>query len=157
MFYANCHEEWYQGDILASFPFVVSDLTSTNSGKSLKLFDKPAIIISQTCDIQRKDFVQVCPVHDFDHLKSQLMRDGKSEQSADDALDSVRRGNTEARFYLPQEPSFGMKEGYADLNFICTVSRKQLMQLNRIVTLNDHPRQVFAYFVSNLFLKPHFV
>ncbi len=155
MFYEPCKTEWYQGDIVSSFPAIVTDLTDNNRSRSLKLFDKPALAISQTCDLQRRPFVQVSPIHSFSYLKDELIKSGKSETSADSFIDSVRNKQVNYYFYLEADSARGIDEGYADLNFVCTVSRSQLIQLPRIATLNDYNRQVLAYFVGNLFLRPH--
>lgn len=155
MFYEECKTEWYQGDIVSSLPFVVTDLTHTNRTKALKLFDKPALITSQTCDLQRRPFIQVCPIHDFGHLKAELIAGGKSEQGAQSFIDSVRNKNVNYYFYIPEDEGRGISEGYADLNFVTTVSRTQLLQLSRVCTLSDYARQQLAYFVGNLYLRPH--
>jgi len=155
VFYEQCKEEWYQGDLVVSFPVIVTDLTANNSSKSLKLFDRLVIVVSQTCDLQRRPFVQVSPVHDFNYLKSELLKDGRTEGSAQSFISSIKNKGVNYYFYLPEDPTRGIKEGYADLNFLSTVSRTQLVRQTRVATISDYQRHVLAYSIGNLFLRPH--
>lgn len=157
LFYEAVRNDWHQGDIIDRFPFTVSDLNPQNASRSVRLSDFPAIIITQTCDLQRRNFTQVCPIFDFAFLKAQLIAEGKTEQGAEGAIDSIRKGKTEYRFYLPADSVYNINEGFVDLNLVCSIPRQQVQQLNRIASLQDHPRQVLAYFVSNLYVKPHSV
>jgi hypothetical protein len=133
--YEPYNTEWYQGDIVSTFPFAATDLTDADDA-SVRLFEKPALVISQTCDLQRRPFVQVCPIHDFEHLKRELMAGGKSEQGSESVIASVRSRGVNYFFYLAENAELGIKEGYADLNFISTVARAQLQSLPRIATLD---------------------
>lgn len=153
MFYAPCQDEWFQGDILSDFPFIATDLSSRTS--STELFRKQALIITQTCDLQRRHFIQLCPIHNFDDLKKDLVDGGKSEKGAESFIDSIRNRTVNYYFYLKADAVLGIKEGYADLNFISTIPRTQLLTLNRITSLATYPRQVLAYQSGNLFLRPH--
>lgn len=155
MFYVDCHNEWYQGDIVASLPIIVTDLEHERSSSN-KLFTKPALTISQTCDLQRRPFVQICPIHSFAYLKQQLLKAGKSEQGAESYMEAIRnRTGVSYYFYLPPEKEYGIDEGYADLGFVSTLALKQLTTLPRIATLNDHPRHILASQVGILYLRPH--
>jgi hypothetical protein len=154
VFYAPCNNEWYQGDIVSSFPFILTDLGKAEKSSPV-LFEKPALVISQTCDLQRRPFVQVCPIHDFEQLKRDLITAGKKEEGADSFIASIRGRKVNYYFYLSSDESLGIKEGYADIGFISTVARQELIELPRIATLNAYPRQILAYQTGNLFLRPH--
>lgn len=140
---------------MSSFPFIITDLGNSEQS-SLALFDKPALIVSQTCDLQRRPFIQVCPVHTFAYLKAKLVEDGKSDQGADSFIEGVRnRKGANYYFYLPSDEAFGIEEGYADLGVISTVARKQLLELPRTATITDYPRHILSYQVGNLYSRPH--
>jgi hypothetical protein len=57
-------EEWSQGDILTMLPF----LFFTEDGK-VSNFKAPAMIITSTCDLDRKEKIVICPCFPLEKLK----------------------------------------------------------------------------------------
>ncbi len=91
-------EEWYafpDGDFVAA-----------------RLSKRPILVLSQTCDVQVKDFVQVAPIFDAD---------------ASD-VERVRKGELFSAFYLaPHPPHFG--HSYADLELMQAVHKSYIKRL----------------------------
>jgi hypothetical protein len=62
------------------------------------LTKRPVLVLSQTCDIQNKDFIQVAPIYD----------------AAKDDVERLKAGELYSAFYVePHQPHFG--HAYADL------------------------------------------
>jgi len=92
-------EEWYafpDGDFVAA-----------------RLSKRPALVLSQTCDVQVKDFIQVAPIFDADTDDVERLRGGEELYSA---------------FYLaPHPPHFG--HSYADLELMQAVHKSYIKRL----------------------------
>ncbi|MBA7521422.1 hypothetical protein ES705_13529 [subsurface metagenome] len=100
----------------------------------------PILIISQTCDIKKRDFVHVSPIFPLARIEGKTRRE------------SVVKGKTNYRFYLPSINQ--LEDSYADLSIINSVKMDQLNIQNRIVSLSDHYRHHLAYKLSNFFSRP---
>lgn len=88
-------EKWYD-DVLGDYVMAVLD-------------KKPVLVLSQTCDIQTKNFIQVAPI--FEYTKT------------GDALDRRRSGLILPAFWLKPHPPDIPHESYADFEQIQSIHK----------------------------------
>jgi hypothetical protein len=145
-------EVFYQGDLIKSFPFLIldkeikpSDLGEDGEGKiEIKAKLGLVMVLSQTCDVQRRENIIVCPVYrlqDFSFKK--------------DEVESIKKRKTGYWFYLPKLDGI-IEESIADFQTIYYVSRGTLdvYKQNKISTLTDWGRHHLGYALSNYFGRP---
>ena len=110
-----------------------------------RLARRPALVISQTCDISNADFVSVAPIYDLldatgDHI--QLLKDGKVYKA----------------FYLaPHEATPKLAEGYADLSLIQAVHQSYLKKIvaERHFRLSPISIRLLQRHITRLFGRPN--
>jgi hypothetical protein len=66
---------------------------------AMRLSKRPVLVLSQTCDIQTKDFIQVAPIYPL----------------PPEDLDRVKRGDLYSVFYMKDHPPDVVHEGFADI------------------------------------------
>jgi len=98
------------------------------------------MILSQTCDIEHREFVSIAPVFDINNIKNRSKRD------------AVRNGKTFYRFYLPKLVSF--QESFLDITTINSIRRATLKIEDRILSLSHFGRSHLSYFIFNYFNRP---
>lgn len=89
-----------------------------------RLTKSPVLVLSQTCDIQNKDFIQVAPIY---HTKD------------DSYLGKLTRGEILSAFHLLPHPPHWATDAYADFEQIQAVHksyRKQIPEHFRLAPLN---------------------
>jgi len=154
----------YQGDILEDFPFYILDKpqpvkkeedgsfsmeqqTTTTDLQVVGSKTQRVILLSQTCDLQRRNNVMICPVHEL----AQFIEDNTLNA---DSVKSIRDRKNYYFFYLPAFN--GLPESIADLQTIIYVPRAVITAhiLNRIVPMSDLGRHHLGWSLANLFSRP---
>jgi len=159
-------ETLYQGDIIADFPFFIfqdSHSVKKNQNGFFEQADnaedgeenlfvvaakkQSIMILSQTCDIQRRENIIICPVFKLaDLISSKAIN---SEQAK-----SLRARKIYYNFYLPEFGDF--PETIADLQTMIYVSREKLSTQikKRIISLDHLGRHHLAWALTNYFGRP---
>ncbi len=107
-----------------------------------RLSKRPVLVLSQTCDVQTKQFIQVAPV---------FAADGGT-----DHLDRLRQGKILSAFWLkPRAPHF--PESYADLELIQAVHRSYISRLlpSQHFRLTDVRTRQLQQSVTRYFGRPN--
>jgi hypothetical protein len=119
---------WYNG---ADGDFVMARLSK-----------RPVLILSQTCDVQTKDFIQIAPIFpagdDSDHLAR------------------LRQGLIISAFWLKANPPY-LTEGYADLELIQAVHKsyiKRLLPSQHFRLAHSRTREL-QRFITRYFGRPN--
>ena len=146
------YEIIYQGDLIKDFPFLIFDNKTLTKGFENNVETKLEIkaklglimVLSQTCDIQQRENIIVCPVYkmqDFDFNKEET--------------ESIKKRKTGYWFYLPRQ-AIGIDESIADFQTIYYVPKDLLNQYksNKILTLTDWGRHHLDWALSNYFGRP---
>lgn len=171
----------YQGDIIVNFNFIVpplgeptslqqtkdslnkvplSKLTNAYSRGSESLivnsFRTNGMIITQTCDIQRRKYISLCPVHPMINIENELAEEGFGKKRIRDFIDTLQKQKINYYFYLPEITvnKVKLEEGYADLQVINSVPTQNISNYQRLVTLSDKGRHWLDYKLMNLFGRP---
>jgi hypothetical protein len=175
--YAPKKEEVYQGDILRDYHFMLPPLGKpyafVESGKEAILAEDimkagltpkqliantiitNAMIITATCDAQRREFVAVCPIFTLEKIKLELSTkwgDARIKTFIDDL--SAQKFNY--YLYLPAVNTAGivLPESYIDLQVINSMPLDNIKHYERMFTLSDYGRHWLAYKLANLFSRP---
>lgn len=156
----------YQGDIIIDFPFYIFEngqlIRKNNAGHFELVVDnqdtdralfaieakkQTVIILSQSCDVQRRNNVIICPVYD---LKSFL---NDNTINADRAK-SIRARKIYYWFYLPEYNS--LPESIADLQTMIYVPRSEIEKYlpKRTTTLSDIGRHHLSWSLATYFGRP---
>lgn len=98
------------------------------------------MIISQSCDIEHREFVAVAPIFPLEQVE------GKSRR------DAIKSNRVNYRFYLP--PAADLVESYVDFTVINSVKRSRLNVANRIASLSDLYRHHLADALHRFFCRP---
>jgi len=146
------YEIFYQGDLIKDFPFFIFDehinlenvISKTEAKIEINAKLNTIIILSQTCDIQRRKNAIICPVYKMDEFSF----------NSDDT-DSIKKRKTGYWFYLP--PLDGViEESIADFQTIYYVPRAVIdnYKKNKIVTMSDWGRHHLSWALNNYFGRP---
>jgi hypothetical protein len=156
----------YQGDIIADFPFFIFqsglpiqrteaglfELREGNQEGDRELFAVEAhkqkvMILSQTCDAQRRTNVIICPVYDL----GEFVTDNTINA---DRLRSIRKRGVNYWFYLPAYAT--LTESIADMQTMIYVPRTEIEEYlpKRVVSLNDLGRHHLAWSLATYFGRP---
>jgi len=98
------------------------------------------MIISNTCDIDNREFVAVVPIFSLVQVEGKHRRD------------SIKGNKLNYRFYLP--PVGDLVESYADFTIINSVRKDRLDIVNRIASLTDFYRHHLADALHRFFCRP---
>ncbi len=79
-----------------------------------RLSKRPALVLSQTCDVQTKQFIQIAPIF--------------PAEGTEDHLTRLREGKILSAFWLKEHPPT-LTESYADLELIQSVHKSYLKRL----------------------------
>ncbi len=159
--YIPSHEldrgKFYQGDVVKDFPFFVlsnledqlSILTNTREGTleiKSKLID--VMILSQTCDIQRRDQIIIAPI-----VPMQPSID--NGDLGVNILNNIKNRKINYLFYLPESPGI-IPDSYCNFQLIYYVSPLLLNNFinNKITSLSDWGRHHLSWSLSNYFGRP---
>jgi hypothetical protein len=160
-------ETFFQGDIIKDFPFFIydsakalekvsetnfslQDETDTIASPSLFVVETrrtKVLLLSQTCDIQRRKHIMACPIYEVDSL----LEDGTLNTKRVEAL---RKRQINYWFYLPEQGD--EKESLADLQTIFYVPKRMLDQhlSSRIISLDDWARHHLCWTLATYFGRP---
>jgi hypothetical protein len=156
----------FQGDIIKDFPFYILENGQPMKKNSAGLFEldkdilknksaflmfkskkQNIMILSQTCDIQFRNNIIICPVFNLEEFIS------ANVVNADTAR-SIRERKKNHWFYLP---AYGqLPESIADLQSMVYISQDIIGDYlsNRIASLSDLGRHHLAYSLSIFFGRP---
>jgi hypothetical protein len=140
----------YQGDLIKEFPFPViyeSSLPVVGNKQDkteVALRLNMVMVLSQTCDAQRRENIIICPVFPVQEISTK-----QSE------IESVRKRKIQYWFYLPQFGSI-IREAIADFQTIHYIPRKTLegYKSNKILSLSDWGRHHLGWALSSYFGRP---
>lgn len=156
----------YQGDIIADFPFYLFENglpIQRNEAGSFELNEgqedaerklvaietkkQQVMILSQTCDAQRRTNIIICPVHNLESF----ITDNTINV---DTAKKIRDRKIYYLFYLPTYQ--GLPESIADMQTMIYVSRTELERFlpSRVTTLSDLGRHHLAWALANFFGRP---
>lgn len=157
---------FYQGDIVTDFPFYLFDggqpITKNEAGHfeidnsvrddnrslfAVEAKKQTVMLLSQTCDIQRRSNVIVCPVYNLQEFLTDNIINA-------DRAKSLRDRQIYYWFYLPAYNQ--LPEALADLQTMMYVPKATIETYlpKRIVTLNDLGRHHLAWSLATYFGRP---
>jgi len=156
----------YQGDIIADFPFFIfqdsypvqknhdgffektDNITKNEENLFVTVAKKQNVmILSQTCDVQRRENVIICPVYELANLiADKAITVGQAE--------SIRSRKIYYNFYLPELGIFS--ESIADFQTMIYVPREQITKYikNRVISIDHLGRHHLAWALTNYFGRP---
>lgn len=137
---------FFQGDILQDTPFFVIP-KGFDKSKRATIQNLDVVILTQTCDIERRDFVIIGRVVRL----QELVETGVSQNLIESLC---KRSPTRPKylFYLPPDRSF--EESYIDFTQITYTPKNILKKRNRVKSLSDLGRHWLAYQLSDYFGRP---
>ena len=105
------------------------------------LTKRPVLVLSQTCDIQNKDFIQVAPIYDADAGDVEALRAGNEMYSA---------------FYLKSHPP-NFPDSYADLELMQAIHKTYLKDITaeRHFRLKDEQVRLLQRHITRYFGRPN--
>lgn len=98
------------------------------------------ILLSQTCDIQNREFVVIAPIFDLDTVKNNNRKT------------AIKEGKINYRFYLPV--SEVMPESYVDFTLLSSVRKEFINVSDRILSLSDSYRPHLVWGLNRYFCRP---
>lgn len=129
----------YQGDLVKNFPFLFVDAV-----EGRKEAAETVILLSQSCDLQRRERVIIAPVFSFERMN---LAEGKKS--------SIRGRQYNYWFYLPK---FGdvLEESIVDFQMLTHVPRASVENYKheRILSFSDWGRHHLAWSLSDYFGRP---
>ena len=116
---------------------------------AMALLDKrPVLVLSQTCDVQNKDFIQVAPI-------LPVSTEGVETESGD--LDNLRNGNIMNAFWLKPHPPEIQTHHFADLTLIQAVHKSYLKRIRpeQHFRLGEERTLLLQQFITRYFGRPN--
>jgi hypothetical protein len=101
----------------------------------------PVMIVSQTCDIDNRNWIQVAPVHGVAHF-------------SEAKLASLAAGDINFMFFLPPQPPSLVQNSCVDLSQITTVHTSYLGRGNRILHLTANARIRLQTHIAEFYGRP---
>ncbi len=175
-------QPFFQGDLLSNYSFIVPPLgkqfvfigdavssivvelsakeDAYMDGKKEQLiansFRSSAMIITQTCDIQRREYISVCPIFDLAVLKSKYTNYGWGENRINNFIEDLKNQKQNYFLYLPAHTSenVNFSESYVDLQVINSMPSSNVTNYHRFLSLTDKGRHWIGFKLSNLFGRP---
>lgn len=117
-----------------AFEQEVHEITVVNAVKT------NVIILSQTCDIERREFISIAPVFPLTKIESEKKKG------------SIRNHKFNYRFYIAE--SDALPESYAELTLINSIKKEILRLDKRICSLSDYARQWLQDTLNRYFCRP---
>jgi hypothetical protein len=121
----SVNDAWQQGSEL-----VLSRATKTK-----------VMIMSQTCDLDNRTWIQVAPVH-------------SAAQFTDKKMNSLETGEINFMFFLPPKPPAFLQKSFADLSLITTLHKSYLRSGNRILHLTAGARLRLQTHIARFYGRP---
>ena len=127
-------EQWY-ADGLGDYAMAVLD-------------KRPVLVLSQTCDVQNKDFVQVAPI-------LPVSIEGAEAEAGD--LDNLIMGNIINAFWIRAHPPEIPAESFADLTLIQAVHKSYIRRLRQEqhFRLSADRTRLLQQFITRYFGRPN--
>lgn len=173
-----------QGDIVKEYPFsfipkINDNIILRENNNSLRLvlnneedifisennFEEQLVVnsrlinialLSQTCDLQRRETIMIAPVYSLEFLKNILADNGSDEQAINNKLALLRASRLEKQFhyyfYLPEIGNF--PESYIDFNSIQSIPLENIDINKRILSLSNKGKHWLAYKLNSFFGRP---
>ena len=156
----------YQGDIIDNFPFYFLhsgqsikqtrigrfELGKYNSRSNKRLLAIPTLnqsvmILSQTCDLQRRDNVIVCPINNLqENIDNKVIKAGTAKD--------LREKRLYYWFYLPAYMT--LLESFADLQTMVYIPRAEIEKYKSKVSirLSERGRHRLSWALASYFGRP---
>lgn len=80
-----------------------------------RLSKRPVLVLSQNCDIQYKDFIQIAPIFEA--------------EGSEEEISGLKKGELFSAFYLKAHPPELPRESYADFELIQAVHKSYVKQI----------------------------
>ncbi len=103
-------------------------------------FRTTAMILSQTCDIEHRDFILIAPIFPLSQIEQQTRRE------------AIMKDKVNYRFYLPSIDA--LPESFVDLQIINTILKEHLSLDQRMASLSDRGRHMLAEKIHRFFCRP---
>ena len=154
--YSEINTEVYQGDILSSYNFLIPPIGKpfavAEKGESpvpitdiiaagihpkqiiANTIETSAIIITQTCDAQRREFISVCPIFPLEQMKHDLAEKW-GKQRVSNFIEDLRNHKINYYLYLPaiNTNKVSVPESYVDLQVINSLPLQNLENYTSVV------------------------
>lgn len=98
------------------------------------------IVLSQTCDIEHREFISIAPVFPLTKIESETKRE------------TIRNHKFNYRFYIAASDI--LPESYAELTLINSIKKEILTLDKRIFSLSDYARQWLQDTLNRCFCRP---
>lgn len=154
----------FQGDVIDNISFFLLNKTSplieeedvfrrseaTDSSPSLHAVvakRQRVILLSQSCDLQRRENIVVCPVYPLvEFVADNTLNSAK--------VDAIRQRDNNYLFYLPEFS--GLPESIADLQTMQYISRSvvESHKTDRIASMSDLGRHHLGWALATYFGRP---
>lgn len=117
----------------------------------------PAIIVTQTCDTQRRDYIQICPIFTLHSYELQIRASETDEAKVTSKLASLKGNKMNYYYFLESfhSGSINLEESYVDLQFVNSIQRSIIDQFPRMVSFTDKAAHWFSYALMNYFGRPY--
>jgi len=114
------------------------------------------MLLSQTCDLQRRPKIMAAPIFPVSHLKTILEEEGNTEQQINGKINSLKavRADSQLKYYFYLPANGFMPESYVDFNLVFSIPRENIDISNRIQSLSDRGRHWLSYKVIEFFGRP---
>lgn len=143
----NHNEPFYQGDILQDIPFLIVE-NYNNPEDGIYTKDFKIMLLSQSCDIQRRKYIIIAPVITIQELE----RTGESNSNQ---IRALREQKINYWFYLPEDGSANiLPESYVEFTKITHIPRDLLDKNKRVKCLSDLGRHWLGFKLGNFFGRP---
>ncbi|OGG11575.1 hypothetical protein A2Z00_05075 [Candidatus Gottesmanbacteria bacterium RBG_13_45_10] len=177
-------DDYYQGDLIVNYHFIVPPvgppvLIQQNT-RSIELqpltgitnayqannkerlvansFIANAMVITQSCDILRREYVSVCPVFPLEKYKTDLASRSIPESKINDTIGNIINQKYNYFLYLPKaeypEKHISIEESYVDLMVINSLPNANLKNYSRLISISDKGRHWLGFKLSMLFGRP---
>ena len=164
--YLDPSSDIFQGDIIDKFLFAtipqtpndtysINEILPDSFTVRPNLIYRQAMIITQTCDAVRRQFLSVAPIFPIQSYIDALKAAGKKDENILGELSQLKKQKINYYYYVPEDVPRGVHEGYVDLTIVNPLERAAITPLKRIAKLEDYQRHVLAYKLGNLFMRPH--
>lgn len=135
-------KEIHQGGALLSTQENTEDFFSDDFETiAIKAIRTNIIIVSQTCDIQNREFVIIAPIFSLSRIESVTK------------ARAIKEGKTFYRFYFPAKEGV-IEESYADLTLLNSIKKDLLPPNKQLLSLTDFYRNHFTYNLNRFFCRP---
>ena len=157
MYCSNPHQsKVFQGDVLVDIPLVsipdISKLTTNPEKIEVPISRSKVLVLSQTCDIERRPKIIVCEVFPLTLIEALRRQQGKSDEKILNELSSIRLQQMNYLFHL--QPYGSQPEAYADFTLIHSVDPSLITTNKRVASLSHAGRHWLGYSLAQYFGRP---